>query len=173
MRQGQTRRSLTVHGNLHLLHVPEGQRPRQVPGHRPRAEDHGHGHHQLNLHGGSVSPGSRAPRPAAPGLARHSPAAGRARRCPRRAGQRGTSRSFSTTAAVPAPRRWSRRTGRRAGPAPALRGQRSAPARLPGDRGWGAGRQRTNTEHPSPPVPASSAAIAAAAATIFTSRPSR
>lgn len=133
--QGQTRGSLTVHGDLHLLHVSEGQRPRQVPGHRPRAEHHGHGHHQLNLHGGSVSPGSRAPRPAAPGPARRSPAAGQARRCPSRAGQLGTSRWFSTTAAAPAPRRWSRRTGRRAGPAPALRGQRSAPARRPGDRG--------------------------------------
>lgn len=112
------------------------------------------------------------PGPPTPGPARRSPAAGRAHRCRRRAGRRGTSRSFSTTAAAPAPRRWSRRTGRRAGHAPALRGQRSAPARLPGDRARGSGGQRTNTEHASPPVPASSAAIAAAA-TIFTSRPSR
>lgn len=105
MGQRQTRGSLTVHGNLHLLHVPEGQWPRQVPGHRPRAEDHGHGHHQPNLHRDSVSPGSRAPTAAAPGPARRSPAAGRAHRCPGRAAQRGTSRSFSTIAAVPAPRR--------------------------------------------------------------------
>lgn len=74
--QGQTRGSLTVHGNLHLLHVPEGQRPRQVPRHRSRGEDHGHGHHQLNLHRDRVSPGSRAPRAAAPGSTRRSPAAG-------------------------------------------------------------------------------------------------
>lgn len=62
-RRGRDRQggSLTVHGNLHLLHVPEGQRPRQVPGHRPRAEDHGYGHHQLNLHRGSVSPGPPSP----------------------------------------------------------------------------------------------------------------
>lgn len=63
--RGQPGGTLTVHGNLHLLHVPERQRPRQVPGHRPRGEDHGDGHRQLELSRG-VSPGTRAPGPAAP-----------------------------------------------------------------------------------------------------------
>lgn len=70
-------------------------------------------------HGACHGPSPARPPARSP---RRSPAAGPEPRCLRRAARRGTSPSFSTTAAAPAAQRWRRRTARRGGPGSALRG---------------------------------------------------